>query len=258
MDGRTSTARPAHIPATPANPIAGAPVITDADLLIRTLVELADNLVDDFDVVDLLTLLADRCVEVLDVAATGVMLAAPSGALQVVASSSEAMRVLEPCVDCYAAGEPVLNVNLEAADTRWPRFASEAVTAGFGSVHALPLRLRGQTIGALNMFRADQGNLDAGDVSAAQGLADIATIAIIQHQVAVDAQTLNLQLSQALNSRIAIEQAKGKISQAANIDMDRAFQRMRAHARNHNLRLSQLAADIAQGTTHPDQLEPLP
>jgi GAF domain-containing protein len=242
-------------------------MITNESLLIRTLVELADNLVDDFDVVDLLTLLADRCVEVLDVAAAGVMLAAPSGALQVVASSSEAMRVLElfelqadqgPCVDCYATGEPVVNVDLAAADTRWSRFASEAVAAGFGSVHALPLRLRGRTIGALNMFRADQGTLDASDVSAAQGLADIATIAIIQHQVAVDAQTLNLQLSEALNSRVVIEQAKGKISQAANIDMDRAFQRLRGHARNHNLRLSQLAADIADGTTPPDQLDSLP
>ena len=212
-------------------------MITDENRLIRTLVELADNLVDDFDVVDLLTLLADRCVEVLDVAAAGVMLAAPSGALHVVASSSEAMRVLElfqlqadqgPCVDCYATGEPVLNVDLAAVDTRWPRFAAQAVAAGFGSVHALPLRLRGRTIGALNMFRADQGTLDASEVSAAQGLADIATIAIIQHQVSVDAQTLNLQLSDALNSRIVIEQAKGRISQAANIDMGRAFQRLRA------------------------------
>jgi GAF domain-containing protein len=148
-------------------------------------------------------------------------------------------------------------VDLAAADTRWSRFASEAVAAGFRSVHALPLRLRGRTIGALNMFRIDQGTLDAGDVTAAQGLADIATIAIIQHQVSVDAQTLNLQLSQALNSRIVIEQAKGKISQAANIDMGRAFIRLRAHARNHNLHLSQLAADVAGGTTHPDQLDPL-
>jgi GAF domain-containing protein len=241
-------------------------MITNENLLIRTLVELADNLVDDFDVVDLLTLLADRCVEVLDVAATGVMLAAPSGALQVVASSSEAMRVLElyelqadqgPCVDCYATGEPVVNVNLAAVDTRWPRFAAQAVAAGFRSAHALPLRLRGRTIGALNMFRTDQGTLDSSDVTAAQALADIATIAIIQHQVTVDTQTLNLQLSQALNSRIVIEQAKGKVSQAANIDMDRAFQRLRAHARNHNLRLSQLAADIAAGTIEPSHLDPL-
>lgn len=241
-------------------------MVTDDNLLIRTMVELADTLVDDFDVVDLLTHLAERCVEVLDVAAAGVMLAAPSGALQVVASSSNAMRVLElyelqadqgPCVDCYATGQPVVNVDLAASETQWPNFARQAVVAGLRSVHALPLRLRGRTIGALNMFRSNQGPLGVADVIAAQALADIATIAVIQHQVAVDAQTLNLQLSEALNSRITIEQAKGKIGQAANIDMDQAFQRLRAHARNHNLRLSALAADVASGTTHPDTLDPL-
>jgi len=107
------------------------------------------------------------------------------------------------------------------------------------------------------MFRTDQGTLDGSDLIAAQGLADIATIAILQHQITVDAQTLNMQLSEALNSRITIEQAKGRISQAANIDMDGAFQRLRAHARNHNLRLSTLAAQIASGTTDPDSLDPL-
>ena len=124
-------------------------MVTDENLLIRTLVELADNLVDDFDVVELLTHLADRCIEVLDVAAAGVMLGAPSGALRVVASSSNAMRVLElyelqadqgPCVDCYATGEAVMNVDLAASDTRWPHFAPQAVASGFRSVHALPLR----------------------------------------------------------------------------------------------------------------------
>jgi GAF domain-containing protein len=183
-------------------------------------------------------------VEVLDVDASGVMLGAPSGAQQVLASSSSAMRVLElyelqadqgPCVDCYSTGVAVVNIDLGAANSRWPRFAPQAVGAGFRSVHALPLRLRGRTIGALNIFRTAEGYLDGSDVMAAQGLADIATIAIIQHQVSVDAQTLNLQLSEALNSRITIEQAKGKISQAANIDTDRAFQRLRTHARNHNL-----------------------
>jgi GAF domain-containing protein len=241
-------------------------VSTDANLLIRTLVELADNLVEDFDVVDLLTRLADRTVEALDVDATGVMLAAPNGALQVVASSSDAMRILElfelqadegPCVDCYATGRPVVNVNLTADDVRWPRFATRAVADGFRSVHALPLRLRGRTIGALNMFRADRGTLEDNDVSAAQALADIATIAVIQHQVALDAQALNLQLSQALNSRIAIEQAKGMISQAAGLEMDKAFRRLRNHARNHNLHLSQLASDLATGVLHPNDLDPL-
>ena len=107
------------------------------------------------------------------------------------------------------------------------------------------------------MLRAGRGTLGASDVTAAQALADIATIAIIQHQVALDAQALNLQLNQALNSRIAIEQAKGMISQAAGLDMDRAFQRLRNHARNHNLHLSQLAGDLAGGTLHPNDLDPL-
>lgn len=239
---------------------------TDDNLLIRTLVDLADNLVEDFDVADLLTHLARRTVEALDVSAAGVMLAGPSGVLQVVASSSETMRILElfelqadegPCVDCYATGQPVVNVDLTAVDTRWPRFAAKAVDDGFQAVHAIPLRLRGRTIGALNMFLADQGELDSTDVAAAQALADIATIAIIQHQVAADAQALNLQLSQALNSRITIEQAKGKISQAAGLDMDDAFQRLRSHARNHNVHLSRLAADVAAGAIHPDALDPL-
>lgn len=238
----------------------------DENLLIRTLVELADNLVEDFDVVELLSHLAGRCVEVLDVDAAGVMLAPPSGALQVVASSSEAMRVLElyelqsdqgPCLDCYATGNAVVNVDLAAAGSRWPDFAPQAVDAGFRSVHALPLRLRGITIGALNLFRVDAGTLGAVAETAAQGLADIATIAIIQHRDAMDAQNLNAQLSEALNSRITIEQAKGKISQAANVDMELAFQRLRSHAWSHNLHLSELAADVAAGTLDPKSLDPL-
>ena len=142
-------------------------------------------------------------------------------------------------------------------DSLWPRFASQAVSAGFRSAHALPLRLRGLTIGALNLFRADEGALDAPEVTAVQGLADIATIAIIQHRVTIDAQKLNSQLSEALNSRITIEQAKGKISQAANVDMEHAFQMLRRHARSHNLRLSDLATDVASGTMDPASLDPL-
>ena len=189
--------------------------------LVQTLVELADNLVDDFDVIDVLTMLSDRCVETLDVSAAGVMLAAPSGELQVVASSSDAMRVLElfqlqanegPCVDSYRDARAIVNLELSAVDGRWPRFTPRAIVAGFHSVHSLPMRLRGRTIGALNMFRAGTGALDESDVLAAQALADVATIAILQHQTVVNAQILNEQLNQALNSRIIIEQAKGKVS----------------------------------------------
>lgn len=236
-------------------------------LLVGTLVELADNLVDDFDVIDVLTVLSDRCVEALDVASAGVMLAAPSGELQVVASSSDTMRILElfelqanegPCVECFRSGTAIVNLELSAVEGRWPRFAPRAIADGFRSVHSLPMHLRHRTIGALNMFRSDIGALDEADVLVAQALADVATIAIVQHQSAVDAQVLNSQLNRALNSRIIIEQAKGKVSEAANIDIDSAFRRLRNHARNHNLRLTDLSSDIAEGNLGTRSLDPLP
>ena len=167
-------------------------------LLARTLVELADTLVDDFDVVELLTRLADRCVDVLDVAAAGLMLVAPDGDLRVMASSSEAMRLLElfelqahegPCLDCYRTGQPVVNQDLATVNGRWPRFAAEALAAGFHSVHALPLRLRGTVIGALNLFHIEPGEMRPADVDAAQALADVATIAILQHRATLEGAT---------------------------------------------------------------------
>lgn len=233
-------------------------------LLVRTLVELADNLVDDFDVLDLLSLLSDRCVAALDVTAAGVMLAGPSGVLQVAASSSEAMRTLElfqlqadqgPCVEAYLRGQAVVNVDLAAEGSRWPDFASRATAEGFHSAHSLPMRLRGRTLGALNLLHIDVGPVDETDIAAAQALADIATIAIVQHRIVADAQNLNNQLSGALNSRVVIEQAKGKIAQAGDTDMDQAFRWLRNHARTNNLRLSDLADQIATGNIDPRSIQ---
>ncbi len=233
-------------------------------LLVTTLVELADNLVDSFDVIDVLTVLSDRCVEALDVDAAGVMLASPGGELQFVASSSESMRVLElfqiqadegPCVDCYKDGRAIVNHALTDPDARWPRFTPRAIAQGFRSVHCLPMRLRGRTIGALNLFRTEQGSLDDDDVVVAQGLADVATIAILQHRTSLDARLLNDQLSNALNSRIIIEQAKGRVSQSTGCDMDQAFRRLRTHARNHNLGLTDVARSVADGTLDSNMLD---
>jgi GAF domain-containing protein len=226
-------------------------------LLISTLVELADNLVDNFDVIDVLTILTDRSVEAIDVDAAGVLLTSPEGDLQFVASSSESIRTLElfqvqsdegPCVDCCRTGTAIVNHALEDANPQWPRFTAMAIARGFRSVHCLPMRLRGRTIGALNLFRTEQGPLSADDVVVAQGLADVATIAIIQHRSTLDALTLNDQLSHALNSRIIIEQAKGMVSQATSCDMDAAFEKLRAYARNHNARLTLVAEGIESGS----------
>lgn len=234
-------------------------------LLIRTLVELADTLVDDFDVVELLTLLTDRCVELLGVSAAGLMLA-PEGDLRVVASSNEALRVVElfelqaregPCSDCFSTGEPVLGRDLTGPDEgRWPTFGPVAVAAGFRSVHAVPMRLRGKVIGALNLFRSDPGELGAADVRAARALADMATIGILQHRAVHEARVLAEQLSFALNSRVVIEQAKGALGERLGLSMEDAFSRLRTYARNHNLRLAHVARAVLDGELTSEDLGP--
>jgi len=231
-----------------------------------TMAELADRLVDDFDVVDLLTSLSDHCVDVLDVQAAGVMLVSPGGDLRVIASSSAEMRDLElfeqqseegPCHDCYVTGEPILNTKLAAVGDRWPHFAPRALDAGFRSAHALPMHLRHLTIGALNLFRADEGQLDRDEVVLAQGFADIATLAVVQHRVAADVGLLNERLSVAVNDRVIIEQAKGVVAERTGLDMDQTFTRLRSHAKVHSIRLVNVARDIVDGTLQPAVLDPL-
>jgi GAF domain-containing protein len=229
-------------------------------LLVQTLVELADNLVDDFDVVEILTLLTDRCVEVFDVTAAGLMLVAPDGNLRVVASSSEEMRLLEllelqsqegPCPDCYRSGEPVLNRNLATDAALWPLFGPAALKAGFQSVHAVPMRLRGVTIGVLNLFRTDEGSLGEADVVAARALADVATIAILQHRAVIQADLMVEQLNHALSSRVLIEQAKGILAERGGLGMDGAFSWLRNHARSNNMRLAAVAQSVIDGSLVP-------
>ncbi len=236
------------------------------EILIRTLVELADTLVEDFDVVELLSLLTERCIEAFNVHDAGLMLAVPLGGdLQVMVSSSAAMRVLElyelqtrdgPCLETYRSGEPVLNADLNSTGQRWPQFTPAARNAGFGSVSALPLRLRGVTIGALNLFRTDHTVMDELDLAAAQAFADVATIAILHHHQNVDSRQLNDQLQHALTTRIIIEQAKGMLAERAGMGMDQAFAQLRGHARRHNQRLAETAESFINGTTTLNQLLP--
>ena len=228
--------------------------------VVRALVEMAETLVDDYDVVDLLTGLADRCVSLLGVSAAGVMLASPAGGLGLVASSSEAMRLLElfelqaqegPCLDAFRTGERVEQENLVAGSGRWPSFAAAAMEAGFRSALALPLRLREVTIGALNLLSTTGTPLAEADIIVARAFADLAALSIIQHQAAAEAQLLNEQLSGALTSRVVIEQAKGVISERASVDLAEAFSRLRAYARNRNLRLTEVAQAAIDGTLDP-------
>lgn len=226
------------------------------DVLARTFVELADTLVDEFDVVELLAHLGERCVELFDAAAAGLLVIDSTGVLRAMFATSEAMELIEvfqlqnaegPCFDCYRTGEAVEVDDLMAAVERWPRLVPVATTAGFRSAHAFPLRLRGQVLGAMNLFRITPGRLEPSEVVAAQALTDVATIAILQHREALDAQTLSEQLHLALNSRIAIEQAKGVIAQTGDLSMDEAFTRLRVYARSNRRQLSVLAQDVIDG-----------
>jgi GAF domain-containing protein len=231
----------------------------EADV-VRSLVEMADTLVDDYDVVDLLTGLTDRCVSLLGVSAAGVMLASPGGGLGLVASSSEAMRLLElfelqaaegPCLDAFHSGEPVGQENLQAGSGRWPLFSAAAVKVGFQSAYALPLRLREVTLGALNLLSVTRTPISQPDLIVARAFADLATLSILQHRASTEAQRLNEQLSAALTSRIVIEQAKGVISERTGVGLAEAFARMRGYARDHNRRLTDVAQAAVDGTLDP-------
>ncbi|MGW2618685.1 GAF and ANTAR domain-containing protein [Streptomyces sp. NPDC001500] len=230
-------------------------------LLAKTFVELADNLVADFDLIDFLRLLTDRCVSMLDASAAGVLLADRDGKLRVMAASDEQVRLLElfqlqndegPCLECFSTGAPVIVPDLTREVDRWPRFVTAAHRSGFGAVQALPMRLRDETVGALNLFRAAPGPFDPPATLVAQALADVATISLLQQRSAHRSTELNEQLQTALNSRVLIEQAKGKLAERQSVDMERAFTALRGYARAHNRRLS----DVARAFI--DDSEPLP
>ena len=231
--------------------------------LSKVFVELADTLVADFDVVDFLHTLTLRCVDLFDVDAAGLMLADPLGVLRVVAASSERVELLElfelqneegPCLECYHAGSTVIADDL-TRDSAWPKFSHEARTSGFRAVQAVPLRLRGDVIGALNLFRSQPGRLDDHQGSVCQAVADVATIGLLQERAVREARILAEQLNVALTSRVVIEQAKGILSERRSVDMDGAFRLLRGHARHHNLRLAEVARDVIEGRLVSDELD---
>lgn len=234
-------------------------------LLADTFVELADTLVADFDPVDFLHVLASRCVELLDVEAAGLMLADDDGRLRFAASSSEKVRILElmelqneegPCLDCYHSGSAVVVADLsEQSEIRWPRFRRDCLAAGFQSSVALPMRLRDQTVGALNLFRIAPQPLIEEHRALGQALADIATIGILQERGVRRRDALARQLQTALNTRVVIEQAKGVLAEREDIELDVAFLLLRHVARSRQRLLSDVAREIVLGTLELTQVE---
>jgi hypothetical protein len=229
------------------------------DRLLEAFVELADTLVDEFDVIDFLQLLVDRCVELVRVDAAGLLLADRHGRLQVVATSDERVRLLElfqlqndegPCLEAFASGTGVGHPELGSAGDRWPRFAGAAVANGYAAVDALPMRLRGDVIGALNLFREDAGELSGTASRTARALVDVATIGLLQERSIRRQEVLAGQLQTALDSRVAIEQAKGFVAQRLGVDMEAAFAVLRGYARRNNLKLTEVAAAVTNRVGH--------
>ena len=221
--------------------------------LVDAFAALADTLVDDYDAVDLLQTLVENCRDLLDVTAAGILLTTADGTLEVVASTSEASRLIEvmqlsaqagPCIDCYTTGAVVSVPDITEAPAKWSAFRDRAAQLGFASVYAIPMRLREQTIGALNLLRAETGELNERDVRAAQAMADVATIGILHARSLSESDSVRDQLQRALNSRVVIEQAKGVLSQTHNVSTDDAFALMRQYSRNHGLLLSSVAEQL--------------
>jgi transcriptional regulator with GAF, ATPase, and Fis domain len=231
-------------------------------VLTEAFVSLADTLVTDYDVIDLLHRLCSETVTLLPVDAAGLLLSDQRGTLRVVSSSTEQVHLVElfqlqanegPCLDCFRTSRQVVSADL-GLESRWPRFVEHARQAGYRSVHSLPLRLRTETIGGLNLFGRTVGALSAHALRVGQALADVATIGILQERAVRRQEVLAEQLQAALNSRVVIEQAKGMLAERGQIDLPQAFALLRSHARARQQRLSDLARDVVNGATILDAL----
>lgn len=221
--------------------------------IIGAFVELSNELVDDYDVVEMLSRLTVICADLLDVASAGLLLADEAGVLHLAASSSERIANLElfqlqreegPCLDCYRAGEAVVVTDLDAEEQRWPQFVPAARASRYTSVHALPMQLRGHLLGTLGLFGESSGRLEGDDLVLAQALVHVASVAIVNERAASDREIINSQLQQALTSRVILEQAKGVLAQSGGLEMGDAFAVLRGYARGHGRKLSDVASDV--------------
>lgn len=228
--------------------------------LAQTFVSLADTLVAEYDIVDVLQTLTEQTSHILEAADAGILLPGPSGDLTVVASTSERSHLVSllqtradegPCVEAYETGDVVSVDDIAATSARWPTFAANAAGLGYRSMYAIPMRFQDETIGSLNLFRDRVGPLPAGDRAVGKALTDIATVSLVQERALREANIARDQLQRALESRVVIEQAKGVIAHREQVDMDEAFSRLRTRARSSGRRLSVVAQEVVDSAVAP-------
>ena len=228
-------------------------------------VRVAGTLVDDYDVLDLLSTLMNTCTDLLDVQAGGILLADSTGQLELVASTSEEAEIVEimivaagagPCIDCFNTGTVVSVADIDADAGQWPRFRKTALDQGFRATHATPLRLHGEVVGAMNLLSTDVGALSSRDAKLAQALADVATVGILHERSLRQPEMVAAQLHLALDTRILVEQAKGVLAQIRSCTMTEAFTTLRDYARAHDVTLRVAAEGVVNRTISAEALVP--
>jgi GAF domain-containing protein len=217
-----------------------------AKAFIRT----TSALMTPYDIVELLSTLMATCTDIFGLEAGGILIADVVGDLELVASTSEEASIVEtmvigagagPCIDAYVRGEIVTVADIAVDAEEWPQFRSTALAQGFRSVHAVPMRIRGEVVGVMALLGTHAGRLPADDLEAAQSLADIATLGIIHERSFRQPHAITEQLHLALDTRILIEQAKGVLAQSGGLTMDAAFDALRQYARQNELTLREVA-----------------
>jgi GAF domain/ANTAR domain len=220
--------------------------------VLSAVVALVDSLLDDFDVIELLTELTERCAQLLDIESAGLLLADPRRQLHLMAATSDRTEELElfqlqadegPCLDCYSSGKLVSVADLRVAERRWPRFVAAATDAGFASVHAVPMRAAGTVLGALGLFGTNVGALNEADLLVGRSLAHVASVAIVQEHPPTPAVVLP-HLHSTLASGVVVEQAKGFLRERLDVSIAVAFTLLRGYARSSGIHLTDLARQL--------------
>lgn len=224
------------------------------DLLVGALSEFARTLVRRFDISDVLYDLTARVTAVLEVESAGVSVV-QDGRLRFVTALDERATTLErvqeeeqagPCIEAFRTGNPILVNPLTEVEHRWPTFVREARSTGFVALAGIPMRLDGQSLGALDLYHTSHRDWSDEDVRVARVLADMATSYVVTASELERQQRTSEQLQVALESRIVIEQAKGIIAAERRVPVDKAFELLRSHARSHNADLRTTADAIVR------------
>ncbi|WP_111766033.1 GAF and ANTAR domain-containing protein [Nakamurella deserti] len=153
-----------------------------------------------------------------------------------------------PCLEALWTGR-VVDVPDLSREQRWDGYPVQAMAQGISAVYASPLRVRDDTVGALNLYAARPYAFDDDDQRASiQQLADLTTVAITGSLRNYGDARLSDQLQTALNSRAVIDQAIGIVMATRHCSAEEAFATLRTISQTRNVRLAVIAAGLVERT----------